>query len=80
MIHRDRDLRGHFISLLYDCRLDGAFIPKNTGKTPDDRPNEELIFTLIQDYTDNQQNRVIPVEPLKAILFVEIVQTELETP
>ncbi|THF65692.1 NUDIX hydrolase [Pseudothauera nasutitermitis] len=36
MIHHDRDLRGHFISLLYRCRLDSAFIPKNAGLTPMD--------------------------------------------
>jgi hypothetical protein len=39
-----------------------------TGRNPDDRPNEELIFTLVQDYTDDQQNRVIPVEPLISAL------------
>ncbi|MDP2827507.1 MAG: NUDIX domain-containing protein [Sulfuricellaceae bacterium] len=36
MIHRDRDVRGHFISLLYSCRLDSAFVPENLGLTPDD--------------------------------------------
>jgi colanic acid biosynthesis protein WcaH len=36
MIHRDRDVRGHFISLLYNCRLDSSFAPKNGGLQPDD--------------------------------------------
>ena len=36
MIHHDRDLRGHFISLLYSCRLDGAFVPDNRGRKPTD--------------------------------------------
>ena len=36
MIHRDRDLRGHFISLLYNCRLDSSFVPPNRGLTPAD--------------------------------------------
>lgn len=36
MIHRDRDLRGHFISLLYNCRLDSSFIPQNGELTPAD--------------------------------------------
>lgn len=36
MIHRDRELRGHFISLLYNCRLAAAFVPENRGLTPGD--------------------------------------------
>ena len=36
MIHRDRDLRGHFISLLYRCRLGSDFVPDNTDRTPAD--------------------------------------------
>jgi len=35
-----------------------------TGKTPDDRPNEELIFTNVQDYTDGQQTTVVQIDPL----------------
>jgi colanic acid biosynthesis protein WcaH len=31
MIHYDRDLRGHFISLLYNCRLDASFALENKG-------------------------------------------------
>ena len=52
-----------------------------TGKTPDDRPNEELIFTLVQDYTDDQQNRVIPVEPLiSALTNIPISSTPVYLP
>lgn len=36
MIHDERDLRGHFISILYKCTLPGSFIPENKGLTPDD--------------------------------------------
>lgn len=36
MIHRDRDLRAHFISLLYSCRLNDDLLPANFGKTPSD--------------------------------------------
>lgn len=36
LIHHDRDLRGHFISLLFNCRLDSSFAPTNTGRTPTD--------------------------------------------
>jgi len=36
MIHYDRDIRGHFISLLINCRLSGDFVPENKGLTPDD--------------------------------------------
>lgn len=36
MIHHDRDVRGHFISLLYNCRLDSSFVPQNPGLTPAD--------------------------------------------
>jgi ADP-ribose pyrophosphatase YjhB (NUDIX family) len=28
----DRDVRGHFISLLLRCRIDAAFMPDNTGR------------------------------------------------
>jgi len=31
MIHHDRDLRAHFISLLYNCRLNSSFVPENKG-------------------------------------------------
>jgi len=36
MIHHDRDLRGHFISLLYRCHIGSDFIPANAGRTPSD--------------------------------------------
>jgi len=36
MIHHDRDLRGHFISLLFNCHLDASFVPYNTGRTIND--------------------------------------------
>lgn len=36
MIHHDRDLRGHFISLLYNCRLSASFVPENLGLQPHD--------------------------------------------
>lgn len=36
LIHRDRDLRAHFISLLYACRLPDDFIPDNRGRSPGD--------------------------------------------
>lgn len=35
-IHHERDIRGHFISLLYKCFLPGAFSPSNTGLSPQD--------------------------------------------
>lgn len=53
MIHRDQQLRGHFISLFYRCRLDGSFVPDNTGKSPrdagylqwhDECPNDMILF------------------------------------
>lgn len=31
MIHQERDIRGHFISLLYKCFLTSTFTPKNEG-------------------------------------------------
>lgn len=31
MIHRKRDVRGHFISLLYKCFMPGTFTPRNEG-------------------------------------------------
>lgn len=36
MIHRDRQVRGHFISLLFNCRLDAAFVPDNGGREAGD--------------------------------------------
>ena len=35
-IHRDRDIRGHFISLLYKCVLPSTFKPLNEGLSPED--------------------------------------------
>lgn len=34
-IHKDRDVRSHFISMLYKCFLPGSFTPANTGLAPD---------------------------------------------
>jgi len=36
MIHRDRNVRGHFISLLYNCHLDSSFVPANDGLEAND--------------------------------------------
>lgn len=37
LIHPERDVRGHFISLLYSCSLPAAFIPPNKGLAFGDR-------------------------------------------
>lgn len=31
IIHNERDIRGHFISLLYKCSLSSDFVPENKG-------------------------------------------------
>jgi colanic acid biosynthesis protein WcaH len=31
MIHHDQDARNHCISLLYNCRVDSSFVPRNEG-------------------------------------------------
>ncbi|HIJ38622.1 MAG TPA: NUDIX domain-containing protein [Rhodospirillaceae bacterium] len=36
MIHTDRDVRGHFISLLINCRLSSAFVPDNRTRSASD--------------------------------------------
>jgi colanic acid biosynthesis protein WcaH len=36
MIHHDRDLRGHFISLLYRCHLSSDFSPENSSLSSSD--------------------------------------------
>ena len=36
VILRDRDIRGHFISLLYKCFVPGEFEPPNIGLSPED--------------------------------------------
>jgi len=36
LIHRDRNVRGHFLSLLYRCFLPSDFVPPNHGLTVDD--------------------------------------------
>jgi len=36
-IHHERDIRGHFISLLYQCFLSGNFVPQNKGLSIKDR-------------------------------------------
>lgn len=36
MINPNRNVRGHFISLLYNCRLPSTFAPANTGLTAGD--------------------------------------------
>ena len=30
-IHSEREIRSHFISILYRCSLPGSFVPKNSG-------------------------------------------------
>lgn len=35
-IHHDRDIRGHFISILYKCFLPGTFVPENKGLSHED--------------------------------------------
>ena len=34
MIHPEREIRGHFVSLLYKCFLSSTFIPENKGVSP----------------------------------------------
>lgn len=36
-IYPDRDIRSHFISILYKCFLSGAFVPQNKGLSHGDR-------------------------------------------
>jgi ADP-ribose pyrophosphatase YjhB (NUDIX family) len=36
IIHHERDIRGHFISLLYKCFLSGNFVPQNQGLSIED--------------------------------------------
>ncbi|MCK5681671.1 NUDIX hydrolase, partial [bacterium] len=36
LIHNDREERGHFISLLYNCSIPGTFVPANLSRTPQD--------------------------------------------
>jgi ADP-ribose pyrophosphatase YjhB (NUDIX family) len=36
IIHPDQSIRGHFISLLYKCFVDGSFAPQNKGLSRDD--------------------------------------------
>ena len=35
-ILKERDIRGHFISILYICHVPDTFIPKNKGRSRDD--------------------------------------------
>jgi ADP-ribose pyrophosphatase YjhB (NUDIX family) len=37
LIHRERDTRAHFISLLYKCYLNASFVPSNKGLALGDR-------------------------------------------
>jgi ADP-ribose pyrophosphatase YjhB (NUDIX family) len=37
LIHKERDTRGHFISLLYKCYLPASYVPSNKGLAPGDR-------------------------------------------
>lgn len=37
LIHTERDIRSHFISILYKCFLSSDFIPENKGLTDKDR-------------------------------------------
>ncbi|MFH0926489.1 MAG: NUDIX domain-containing protein [bacterium] len=36
IIHPHQNIRGHFISLLYKCFLNGKFVPQNTGLSRND--------------------------------------------
>ncbi|MBF0329411.1 MAG: NUDIX domain-containing protein [Nitrospirae bacterium] len=36
LINKDRDLRGHFISVLYKCFVPSRFVPENKGLSPED--------------------------------------------
>ena len=36
-IHHERDIRSHFISILYKCFLSSAFVPQNKGLSMEDR-------------------------------------------
>jgi len=36
MVHKSRDIRGHFLSFLYQCTLPSLFVPRNVGKKPGD--------------------------------------------
>jgi colanic acid biosynthesis protein WcaH len=36
IINPDQDIRGHFISLLYKCFLNGTFVPQNNGLSRND--------------------------------------------
>ncbi len=36
IINPDQDIRGHFISLLYKCFLNGTFVPQNSGLSRND--------------------------------------------
>lgn len=36
IINPEQDIRGHFISLLYKCFLNGTFVPKNSGRSKND--------------------------------------------
>jgi len=36
LIHPERDIRGHFISILYKCFLPSMFVPENKGLWPKD--------------------------------------------
>ena len=37
LIHPERSIRSHFISILYKCFLPGTFIPSNKGLSAEDR-------------------------------------------
>lgn len=41
LIHPTRDIRGHFISILFKCFLQGEFVPKNRGLSKSDRGYQE---------------------------------------
>jgi colanic acid biosynthesis protein WcaH len=36
IINKEKDIRGHFISILYKCSLSSSFVPKNKGLTEKD--------------------------------------------
>jgi len=35
-IHHERDIRSHFVSILYKCFLSNKFVPENKGLSPND--------------------------------------------
>ena len=44
-IHHERDIRSHFISILYKCFLPGTFVPENKGFS-----NEGMGYLMWHDF------------------------------